>query len=84
MTMRIDPFVLATDGVIVPQTEEGRTGQSFALATETFYVVDSRLIGDGGHGAVIQVLDEIPVKETAEKEIFEAMLAVFAIEDMDE
>ncbi len=82
MTMIIDPLVLATDGAIVPNTEEGRTGQLFALATETFYVSDSRRISDGGrpHGAVIQFLESAPKRNAH----FEMMLAVFAIEEIEE
>ncbi len=91
MTMFIDPIVLSTDGVITPPLDpiDNRpvTSQMIAQASETFYdIFDDRLTSDGGsaHGAVIYYPDDIPIRTVTEEEIFDTMLAIFAIDELDE
>ena len=82
--MVLDPIVIAATGLEGPNNIFATSSRELSIATWLFYVFDDRLDSDGGHGAVIYLPDEQPVKQVTEQEIFDTMLAVFAIEEIED
>ncbi len=82
--MVLDPIIIATTGLEGPNNASAFSSRELSIATWLFYVFDDRLDSDGGHGAVVYLPNGQPVVKTSEQDIFDAMLAVFSIKELED